>query len=156
MTTISDLRQAVEDEIGLDVFSVVEEDRRLLISEIAVSKIVIAILLDFFKGFGGFEELGKKIRERLDRFEQRVWNREDLEQAEDVTELEAFLEQSLRTLRKNRPLAEAISHGQKEVERLLINLGMSEKIANQHAISVSQVILASLTDSAAEKDRGSN
>lgn len=78
MSRPDDLITAVQDQLGPDAYNIYPDSRRL-IPDAVLWGIAAACVIEFLKGFGAFNELGKQSRERLDELVRRWKTRKDLE-----------------------------------------------------------------------------
>jgi hypothetical protein len=132
-----ELRAAIQEEIGLDIYAPYKTEKYLLPPE--VWQIFFEVLvIEFLKGFFDFETLGKGLRAKVNAFVSSY--------REDPKLLRLGLSSQVNEALENATLPGKveIEEAQQRVTAFLIAYGIDKQSAAEHSLAITQQITQAL------------
>ena len=137
--SIQALLDKVEDELSTDVWYVYGGGRHFAVEAI-VLQFVAALILAYATGFVGVEDIAKRNREQFIEFLRRI--RAEKEPT-SLPSPDSAIDEA-QALLQSFGSAGDFGTGEAAVEQLLLETGMPEPLAKQHATRIAQLVLSDL------------
>ena len=142
MSKTDELIGSVQDQLGPDAYNIYPDSRRL-IPDAVLWGIAAACLIEFLKGLGGFNDLGKQARERLEEMIRRWKTHKDFEPYVQTLSLElrADVADALSSITNKEYSRKEYDDSRVALTESLIQFGLHPKTAQQHAGVISDLVL---------------
>jgi hypothetical protein len=144
MSLVDAITTSVADELGLDVYRLYPDTRRL-IPDTVVWGLASGCIAQFLAGFVDFNGLGKEVRAKLDELIRRWRQKDDFERYIETsapTEAVAVVVQAAMGCASPAN----IRSGQQKLEQAMIEFGFDPETARIRSERIAKAIAAQLND----------
>ena len=146
MNTDDALIGAIVDELGLDVYHLYPDSKRL-IPDTVIWGIASACLIEFLKGLGGFNTLGQQAKDKLNELLRRWRTRDAFEPFIQTLNLQEPIANELQDIRKTPPLSDKFEQARQSLVDAFIQFGLNRDDANEHAVRISELVSQAISES---------
>lgn len=150
MAKLEQLRSEILEELGTDVYNVYDEERHLIPDAVLIS-VASALIAQFLIGLIDPKQVGAATREKIEQLLNSVKQKKDLGRVSPDKELDNLLNYAKSNPEHLGP--KQLAEGERNLLQGMKTLGMSERVASEHAKSISALIESGLRSNQSAGER---